>query len=699
MEAVVETASIKVLRELITAGGLSYTGIVEKSELRELALRACSTAPAEALSSLMKDAGTEALRKVLDDPASTAGQRDFARMRLAEEQPLPVRSQQGDLASVGTRPPEESLSHNQRLEKAVQDWKVADAFESKGMGEARAAVHRAAAAILVDEKRLPIRSLGDPSTGQGDALGAYPRLVAAATAIIADGKAANSLRADAHVLLGLLQSVAAARSESARDTARGHYSKAVKLRPGHSRQLYLLSAMSAMAGLTARALEELLMAREAATDTLERWSYGNMVARCLMNLSPPRYAEALKEFEMHGEGPGGDHLDGLVLERGHMVESLYFAVTCSQMLEGRVTSKAKEAYRRAEEQEKHLPPEVRARMDPTVKMSAQAFITSSQESVRVGTSRECHGCQQPKANLKLCTACRSVAYCSQECQKKAWKAGHKKECTLKQASREQGKDDARDTKECHGEILELPPVDADLEPSALWRDAVRKSGQGEHDEAVWLFMLTLTLTLNLHADPTPNQVWLFMLALFMDYSLDANDMSPLKRSLAGCSDPSSPPAVAVRPLAETAGLKTVTLAPWEQAYTELRRRDFQRSPTPPRTLGDVSRETLAACSAALFFARTLGRKGGAQGDQSAFNDAYKLINEAAELVHAERFMTLQFELGYSSRDILAHTESNAWYDKLQASAPRRPNQHWAAQLKLAKQSADMTRMMLRMGLR
>ena len=680
MEVVVKTASIKVLRELITAGGLSYAGIVEKSELRELALRACSTVPPAALSSLISDAGTEALRKVLDDPASTAGQRDFARMRLAEEQPLPS-TQQGDMAYKSTRPPEESLSHHQRLEKAVQDWKAADAFEDKSMGDrerdARAAVHSAAAAILVDEKRLPIRSLGDPSTGKGDALGAYPRLVAAATTIIADTKAANPLRADAHVLLGLLQSVAAARSESAREAAREHYRKAVKLRPGHSRQLYLLSAMSAMAGLTARALEELLMAREAATDTLERWSYGNMIARCLMNLSPPRYAEALEEFEEHGEGPGGDCLDGLVLERGHMVESLYFAVTCSHMLEGRVSSKAKEAYRRAEEQEKDLPPQVRTRMDPTIKLSAQALITSSQESVRVGTSRECHGCQQPKANLKLCTACRSVAYCSQECQRAAWKAGHKKECARMQASRAQGKDDARGTRECHGEILQLPPVDADLEPSALWRDAVRKSGQGEHDEAVWLFML----------------------ALFMDYSLDANDMSPLKRSLAGCSDPSSPAAVAVRPIAETAGLKTVTLAPWEQSYTELRRRDVQRSPTPPRTLEDVSREALAACSATLFFARTLGRKGGAQGDQSAFNDAYKLINEAAELVHAERFMTLQFELGYSSRDILAHTESNAWYDKLQASAPRRPNQHWTTQLKLAKQSADMTLTMLRMGLR
>ena len=64
--------------------------------------------------------------------------------------------------------------------------------------------------------------------------------------------------------------------------------------------------------------------------------------------------------------------------------------------------------------------------------------------------------------------------------------------------------------------------------------------------------------------------------------------------------------------------------------------------------------------------------------------------------NAERFMTLQFELGYASRDILAHTESNAWYDKLQASAPRRPNQHWTTQLRLAKQSADMTRMLLRM---
>ena len=81
--------------------------------------------------------------------------------------------------------------------------------------------------------------------------------------------------------------------------------------------------------------------------------------------------------------------------------------------------------------------------------------------------------------------------------------------------------------------------------------------------------------------------------------------------------------------------------------------------------------------------------GGAKNDKW-HNEAHKLINEAVELVHAERFMTIQHELAYSSGNILAHTESNKWYDTLLANAPRRPNKHWAAQLKSAKQCKDMT---------
>ena len=37
------------------------------------------------------------------------------------------------------------------------------------------------------------------------------------------------------------------------------------------------------------------------------------------------------------------------------------------------------------------------------------------------------------AGLKICGRCRQVAYCSRNCQKAAWKRGHKKECEALQA--------------------------------------------------------------------------------------------------------------------------------------------------------------------------------------------------------------------------------------------------------------------------
>ena len=46
--------------------------------------------------------------------------------------------------------------------------------------------------------------------------------------------------------------------------------------------------------------------------------------------------------------------------------------------------------------------------------------------------KHCHGCgapAPPNKGLKTCSSCRSVSYCSRECQVKDWKdGGHKKEC-------------------------------------------------------------------------------------------------------------------------------------------------------------------------------------------------------------------------------------------------------------------------------
>ena len=39
----------------------------------------------------------------------------------------------------------------------------------------------------------------------------------------------------------------------------------------------------------------------------------------------------------------------------------------------------------------------------------------------------CNACGSP-ANLKVCARCRVARYCSAECQKRAWKTGHKEQC-------------------------------------------------------------------------------------------------------------------------------------------------------------------------------------------------------------------------------------------------------------------------------
>ena len=61
---------------------------------------------------------------------------------------------------------------------------------------------------------------------------------------------------------------------------------------------------------------------------------------------------------------------------------------------------------------------------------------------KIGTMRICDACQkvtmdQPK--MMICASCKGRYYCSKECQKKHWKAGHKKLCTAEFAAAIQSK--------------------------------------------------------------------------------------------------------------------------------------------------------------------------------------------------------------------------------------------------------------------
>ena len=56
----------------------------------------------------------------------------------------------------------------------------------------------------------------------------------------------------------------------------------------------------------------------------------------------------------------------------------------------------------------------------------------------LATAPRCAGCGVVAPHLRSCGACRSVAYCSTDCQRKHWRAGHKRECAALAAQRRGG---------------------------------------------------------------------------------------------------------------------------------------------------------------------------------------------------------------------------------------------------------------------
>jgi hypothetical protein len=54
----------------------------------------------------------------------------------------------------------------------------------------------------------------------------------------------------------------------------------------------------------------------------------------------------------------------------------------------------------------------------------------AKETPKTGRCSYCNSEDRPKTDLKRCSQCKAVHYCSKDCQVKDWKAGHKKDCAL-----------------------------------------------------------------------------------------------------------------------------------------------------------------------------------------------------------------------------------------------------------------------------
>lgn len=60
------------------------------------------------------------------------------------------------------------------------------------------------------------------------------------------------------------------------------------------------------------------------------------------------------------------------------------------------------------------------------------YIHPSFFKVKEKNEIACNYCKKPQGATKLdmCSACKKTYYCSKDCQKRDWKAGHKTQCPL-----------------------------------------------------------------------------------------------------------------------------------------------------------------------------------------------------------------------------------------------------------------------------
>lgn len=615
--------------------------------------------------------GLDMLTGILSDPNSSQEMRDFARMRLADETgealPMPASAQK-------LVPPDESkLKMHRRYAQCPPQWANVTLFESSGATsgiDADTAVRSAAEAIMAPRgqaRHIPRLAQPDKqSPAHHDSIPCYPNLLGAVKSCIRRHEqgvqdVGVDLCADAYVVWAWLAQVRSI------EEGKRLITKAIELRPEHPRQLFMRSAFYAMTDIWSLALKDSLDSRKLETDPYEHWDLGSSIGKCLNRLH--RVDEAVVYLEESCKAvfdindPIGAQYQAMdAATRGRCVGNLYLLAGIYNRRGSRADLElAKNRYQEAEKRERKLDAEAKQEGGyGEFKMIAQLAATT----LGVNKVGECSHCRQPAEKLLRCAACESAAYCSKRCQKRDWNSGHKKECAAKKLQMQQRLEKRIQSKQTRLQIRELPPVDGDLDPEELWQFGAD------------------------HADAQPDEsAWCFLVSIFMDFSKTGRDVTPVKRAVQNCAS-GSKVAIALEPFAKKDST-TLPQAALQQAHQAL------HSTLPlhhcvPRTLADQDRDSFAAGCATLFWARFLSQAGNATLDQQMVEEACRLTSEVASaFVDPHRYLTMQFELGYSHRDLGAWAESLRWFRSVQKMAPPQPSTHWSAMLLQAQYSITM----------
>jgi hypothetical protein len=236
-------------------------------------------------------------------------------------------------------------------------------------------------------------------------------------------------------------------------------------------------------------------------------------------------------------------------------------------------------------------------------------------------------------------------------------------------------------------------LDLDLVPFDLWQRGVALVNEGDMDEAAWNFLL----------------------GLFMDFGLDGNQMTPVIKAIAGC-DENDPVAMALSITTwQSQNRHRLTKERHLGFIEDVRKRlesdassGASATSTAISSIDQVKRNAFAVGAAKLFHARILARYHCCTNPFDAHNRTFKaayqksadIINTARTNFDPDRWLTLQYELGYSSLDTGNIRKAKQWLQMVVKSLKKEQtesgavlNGHWLDTRASAEQKLQMVPMM------
>jgi len=525
----------------------------------------------------------------------------------------------------------------------------------------------AAQVLLHDEYSNGVTSVSAVinQNGRREVLDFYPKLVSACKNLSKDAAAA----ADANIVLACLYQIQRSPQETSYDEEEKHFKKAIRLRPNDWRIHAMLSVTYIKAGDVSLSLQSITQAAKLTKSAMARFELLQRKGKLLCNLMRTDDAIACLEQVIVEYEEIKDDLTPK--DKGHAAVSQY--ALCMQYGQSQAKNRYKKQlshWKQAEAKRGALPSDVLNIIAWDFRDMAQMFVAKIKPEAAL-SHRECHYCHCVTDDGKSCSACKAAVYCSKECQVKAWKSGHKAECSKANAARQQVKKDTKISSASAVLIDEL------LDPKTLWKKANTLSKEGNPQEAVWFYLV----------------------ALFMDFSLDtASNLLEAKKAVEKCGEENE----MARILSMVTHRGNAPLSKCESVMASFSKQYLigigNGEKENAKTLDELNREIFSLGVAYIFWGRwqsrcfSIGMGADQQDMKVVFKTTASLFSQAKMYINPDSWLTFQYELGYSNFDIMAFDEGKTWLnrfvDNLNLCQTGKLS-HWKQMMAPAKQKLDL----------